>query len=70
MEEFIERTIEDLKENSGAILPNVHERMDSGDVRLKIQLKMLEFMYSMDQIPKCGNHKKAQQDKMIKVLIM
>ena len=41
-----------------------------GDVGLSFQFKMLEFMDSMRQEIKCEKEEKAQQDKMIKLLMM
>ena len=47
--ESIERTPANLKENLGAILPNAPMSLESCDVGLTFQLKMLEFMDSMNQ---------------------
>jgi hypothetical protein len=49
MGEFIERTPANLKESLGVRLPNVPMSLKSVDVGLTFQLKMLEFMDSMNQ---------------------
>jgi hypothetical protein len=49
MEESIERTPANLNENLGARLPNAPMSLESCDVGLTFQLKMLEFMDSMNQ---------------------
>jgi hypothetical protein len=47
--ESIVRTLANLKESLGARLPNAPMSLESGDVELTFQLKMLEFMDSMNQ---------------------
>jgi hypothetical protein len=47
MEESIERTPANLNKILGARLPNAPMSLESGDVGLTFQLKMLEFMDSM-----------------------
>ena len=49
MGESIERTLANLKESLGARLPNAPMSLESDDVGLTFQLKMLEFMDSMNQ---------------------
>jgi hypothetical protein len=70
VEEFLERGPENLEENSGARLPNVPESLEGGDVGLKFQLKMLEFMDSVNQELKRVKDERARQDKMIELLMM
>jgi hypothetical protein len=54
MEESIERTLINLEENPGAILPNASKSLEICYVGLRFQLKKLEFMDSMNQELKCG----------------
>jgi hypothetical protein len=49
MGESIERTLANLKKSLGAKLPNAPMSLESGDVRLTFQFKMLEFVDSMNQ---------------------
>jgi hypothetical protein len=49
MGESIERTLANLKENLGVRLPNAPMSLESCDVGFKFQLKILEFMDSMNQ---------------------
>jgi hypothetical protein len=49
MGESIERTSANLKENLGARLPNAPMSLESCNVGFKFQLKMLEFMDSLNQ---------------------
>jgi hypothetical protein len=49
MGEFIEKTPANLKESLGARLPNALLSLENCDVGFKFQLKMLEFMGSMNQ---------------------
>jgi hypothetical protein len=49
MGEFIERTPANLKESLGARVPNAPMSLESGNVGLTFQLKMLEFMDSMNK---------------------
>jgi len=59
MEESIERTLINLEENPGAILPNASKSLEFFYVGLRFQLKKLEFMDSMNQELKCGKKMKA-----------
>ena len=47
MEESLGRDPKNLKEKLGARLPNAPKILEGGDVRLKFQLKMLEFTDSI-----------------------
>jgi hypothetical protein len=69
VEESLKRGPENLEENSGARLPNAPESLEGGDVGLKFQLKMLEFMDSVNQELKRGKDERARQDKMIELLM-
>jgi hypothetical protein len=69
VEESLERGPKNLEENSGARLPNTPESLEGGDVGLKFQLKMLEFMDSVNQELKRGKDERAHQDKMIELLM-
>jgi hypothetical protein len=53
-----------------ARLPNAPGNLEGGDVGLKFQLKMIEFMDSMNQVLKRGKNERAHQDKMIELLMM
>ena len=70
VEESLERDPANLKENLEARLPNAPESLEGGDVGLKFQLKMLEFMDSVNQELKRGKEERARQDKMIELLMM
>ena len=59
MEESFERAPGNLQESLGAILPNAPKSLESGDVGLKFQLQMLEFMDSMNQERKCGKEERV-----------
>lgn len=49
IEESLKRDPANFKENSGArLLPNVLENLKNCDIGLKIQLKMLDFMGSVN----------------------
>jgi hypothetical protein len=63
MGEFIERTPANLKENLGARLPNAPMTLESCDVGLTFQLKMLEFMDSMNQELQVGKEMRADKTK-------
>jgi hypothetical protein len=63
MGESIERTLANLKVNLGARLPNAPMSLESGDVGLTFQLKMLEFMDSMNQELQVGKEMKADKTK-------
>ena len=49
MGEFIEKTPANLKESLGARLPNPPMSLETCDVGITFQLKILEFMDSMNQ---------------------
>src|ERR1700738_1744885 len=70
VEESRERDPVNLEENSEARIPNAPENLEGGDVGLKFQLKMLEFMDSVNQELKRGKEERARQDKMIELLMM
>jgi len=59
-----------LKESLGARLSNAPMNLESCDVGLTFQLKMLEFMDSMNQELQVGKKMRARQDNMVKPLIM
>jgi hypothetical protein len=61
--ESIERTPTNLKESLGARLPNSAMRLESCDVGLTLQLKMLEFMESMNQELQVGKEVRADNTK-------
>ena len=65
MEESLGRAPASLKENSGARLPNTPESLESGDVGLKFQLKILEFMDSS-----VASMRGANKTKMVELLMM
>jgi hypothetical protein len=48
MGESIQRTLANLKESLGVRLPNAPMSLESGDVGLTFQLKILEFTDSMN----------------------
>ena len=59
MKEFIGRALEIL-ENAVARLPNAPINLESGDVALKFQLKVLEYMDSMNQELKCDKEERVR----------
>jgi hypothetical protein len=61
--ESIERTLANLKESLGAKLPNAPLSLESDDVGLTFQLKMLEFMDSMNKELLVGNEMRADKTK-------
>jgi hypothetical protein len=65
MGESIERTLANLKESLGARLPNASMSLESGDVGLTFQLKMLEFMDSMNQELQIGKEVRADKSKWL-----
>jgi hypothetical protein len=65
MGESIERTLANLKESLGARLPNAPMSLESGDVGLTFQLKMLEFMDSMNQELQVGKEVRADKSKWL-----
>jgi hypothetical protein len=70
MGESTEWTPANLKESLGARLSNAPMSLESCDVGLTFQLKMLEFMDSMNQELQVGKKMRARQDNMVKPLIM
>ena len=69
VEESLQRDASNDQGNSGAKLPDPLVNLETRDVRLSFQLKMLEFMDSMMQEIKRGKEERAHQDKMIELLI-
>jgi hypothetical protein len=65
MGESIERTLANLKESLGVRLPNAHMSLESGDVGLTFQLKMLEFMDSMNQELQVCKEVRADKSKWL-----
>jgi hypothetical protein len=65
MGESIERTLANLKESVGARLPNAPMSLESGDVGLTFQLKMLEFMDSMNQELQVGKEVRVHKSKWL-----
>jgi hypothetical protein len=63
MGESIERTPVNLKESFGARLPNVPMSLKSVDVGLTFQLKMFEFMDSMNPKLQVGKEMRAHKTK-------
>ena len=66
----LKKLLHTLKKIRGARLLNASNSLECDDVGLKFQLKMLEFKDFMNQYLKCGKKKRAQQDKMIELLMM
>jgi hypothetical protein len=65
MGEFIERTPANLKESLGARLPNAPMSLESGDVGLTFQLKMLKFVDSINQELQVGKEVRADKSKWL-----
>jgi hypothetical protein len=65
MGESIERTPANLKESFGARLPNAPMSLESCDVGLTFQLKMLEFVDSMNRELQVGKEVKANKTKWL-----
>jgi hypothetical protein len=65
MGESIERTPANLKESLGARLPNAPMSLESCDVRLTFQLKMFEFMDSINQELQVGKEVRADKTKWL-----
>jgi hypothetical protein len=63
MGESIERTSASLKENLGARLPNAPISLESCDIGLIFQLKMFEFMDSMNPKLQVGKEMRAHKTK-------
>lgn len=70
VEDSLERDPANPEENFGTRLPNTPENFESGNVGLKFQLKILEYVDFVNQEFKHGKEKKAPQDKMIKLIMM
>ena len=70
VEESLQRDASNDQGNSEARLPDPLVNLETGDVGLSFQLKMLEFMDSMRQEIKRGKEERARQDKMIELLMM
>ena len=70
VEESLQRDASNDQGNSEARLPDPPVNLETGDVGLSFQLKMLEFMDSMRQEIKRGKEERARQDKMIELLMM
>jgi hypothetical protein len=65
MGEFIEKTPANLKETLGARLPNAPMSLETCDVGLTFQLKMLEFVDSMNQELLVGKEVRADKTKWL-----
>jgi hypothetical protein len=65
MGESIERTLANLKESLGARLPNANMSLESGDVGLTFQFKILEFMNFMNQKLQVGKEVRAFKSKWL-----
>ena len=65
MGEFIERTPANLKESLGARLLNAPMSFESCDVGLTFQLKILEFVDSMNQEFLVGKEMRADKSKWL-----
>jgi hypothetical protein len=65
MGESIERTLANLKESLGARLTNAPMTLESCDVGLTFQLKMLEFVDSMNQELLVGKELRADKTKWL-----
>lgn len=70
IEESLERAPAYFKENLGTRLQNAYKSLVSSNVRLKFQLKMLEFLNFMNQELKRGKNKRVRQCKIIELLTM
>ena len=64
VEESLQRDASNDQGNLEARLPDPPVNLETGDVGLSFQLKMLEFMDSMRQEIKRGKEERARQDKM------
>jgi hypothetical protein len=65
MGESIEWTLANLKESLGARLPNAPMSLESGNVGLTFQLKMLKFVDSMNQELLIGKEVRADKTKWL-----
>jgi hypothetical protein len=63
MGKSIKWTLANLKETLGTILPNAPMSLESCDVGLTFQFKMLEFMDSMNQEFQVGKEVSADKTK-------
>jgi hypothetical protein len=63
--ESIERTLANFKESFGVRLPNAPMSLESCDVGLTFQLKMLEFVDSMNQELQVGKELRADKTKWL-----
>jgi hypothetical protein len=70
MEESLERILENLKKNLGVCLLNAPNSLESSDIELKFQLRVFEFMDSINQQLNYVKEMKPQQDKLVKILMM
>ena len=70
IDDSLERDPAKVEENLMARLLYAPENLESNDVGLKFQFKMLELMNSVYQELKHDKEKRARQDKMIKLLMM
>lgn len=59
MEPSLQKGLTNLEKNLGARLPNALESLEGGDVGFNFQLKMLEFMASVNQELESGKEKRA-----------
>ena len=59
MNESFEKASGNLEDNLGACLLDASESLESGDVGLRCQLKMFEFMISVNQELKCSNKERV-----------
>ena len=70
MDEPFERAHANFEESLGFRLPNAPKSFENGDVGLKSQLGVHKFMNFLNQNLKTGKDKKAQDEKMIELLMM
>ena len=70
VEESLQRGASNNQGNLVVRLPDPPVNLETRDVGLSFQLKMLKFMDSMRQEIKCGKEKRTQEDKMIELLMM
>ena len=63
MKESLKNNFCKLQENLGIRLSNAYNSLKNDNVGLKLQLKMLEFIDSMNQEFKCDNEKKTHRIK-------
>ena len=70
VEESLQRDASNNQRNSRARLPDPPVNLETRDVELSFQFKMLEFMDSVRQKIKRGKEERARQDKKIELLMM